>query len=82
MHELSSVNIEGPFIGFICDAISYFWAKHHLVAAHVVVQNVLKGRHESFFVNKIEVNNLISCNLDSNVSFDVIDKSSDFNGVK
>ena len=82
MHVFSSVDIEGLLIGLVGDSISYLRAEHQLVTSHVVVHYVLQGWHESILVYKIKVNNLIRSNLDSNVSFDVIDKPSDLNCVK
>lgn len=82
MHVFSSVDIERPLIGFVGDPVSHFRPKHHLIASHVVIQHVLQGWHESFFVDQIKVNNIIRCNLDSDVSFDVVDKSSHLNCVE
>jgi len=82
MHVLSSVDIERPLIGFVRNSVSHFRPEHHLVASHVVIHHVLQGWHESFFVYQIKVNNIIGCNLDSDVAFDVVDKSSDLDSVK
>jgi len=81
MHVLSSVDIERPLISFVCNSVSHFRPKHHLIASHVVIHHVFQGWHESFFVYQIKVNNFICSDLDSDVSFDVVDKSSDLDCV-
>jgi hypothetical protein len=42
------------------------------------LHTVLKLWQERFFVNEIEVNNVRSCNLDSNIASDEIDLSAQF----
>jgi len=76
-----SVEVKAPFIKLKRNAVPHFTSKHHLIATHVIHHNVLQLWHQSVFINKVEVNIVIGCNLNSNVTFDVINKSSFINCV-
>ena len=69
MNKFSSVDNECFLISFVGDTISYSWAKHHLIAPHEIGHYVLQSRLECLWINQIEVNLVISCYLDSFVSF-------------
>ena len=78
MNESPTINIKALLIGLVGDAVFDFGAKHHLVAAHEIEHDVLKGRFESLGVDKVEVDQVISGDLDSLISFDEVNESSDF----
>jgi len=70
MLESSSVDLKTFHVGLISYTKSNSFSKHGLVAVHVVVHYVLQFGHQSLWVDEIEVNLFVSCNLDSDVSFD------------
>lgn len=76
MFVLSSVDYKGFLIGLVSNTVSNFGAKHHLWAVHVIVHDILKGWLESFLVNKIKIDLVITSNLDSNISFNIINEAS------
>ena len=77
MDVFPSVNVERPLVGLVGDTILDFGAEHHLVAAHEVVHDVFERGLERFWVDEVEVNELVSGDLDPLVSFDKVDESSD-----
>ena len=76
MHKFPTVDIKGSLIWLVGDAVPYSFAKHGLVAAHVIVHNVFKIGHECLLIDEIKVNQLIGGNLNSDVTFNVIDEAS------
>jgi len=76
VHIFSSVDIETFLVLFVGYTVPDFAAEHHLVASHVVVHDVLKLWHQSFHIDKIKEYTLFCSNLNSDVSFDEIYKSS------
>lgn len=78
---LSPVDVEAPLAHLEGNSVPDSASKHHCAAAHVVVHDVLKGWFEGILVDKVEKDFLISCDLDPHVSLDVIDGTSDINGV-
>ena len=56
MHKFPTVDIKGSLIWLVGDAVPYSFAKHGLVAAHVIIHNVLKNWHESFWIDQVKVN--------------------------
>lgn len=76
MVVLSCVNLESGLVGLVSDSEPNSGSKHHLGALHVVIHHVLKSWLEGLFVNKIEVNSVISDDLDSYVSSYKVDLSS------
>lgn len=81
VHVFPLVYIEAFLVGLVSYAISNSPTKHALGTLHVVVHYVLKVWLKSFFVNQIEVDVVLSGNLDSDITSDEEDKTSDFNGV-
>ena len=81
MHGVSLIHIEACLVGLVGDSVPDLSAEHHLTAAHVVVHDVLKVRHQSLWINEVEVNQLLSCQLDSNVSWHEVDEGSLLNSV-
>ena len=81
MHELSLVDVERSLILLVGDRVSFLCTDHHLVAHHVVVHNVFQRGLESLWVDQIEVNQLVSCNLDPNISSDEVDETSNVDRV-
>lgn len=78
MDEFPSVNVERSLVGLVGDTVLDFGAKHHLVAAHEVVHDIFKRWLEGLWVDQVEVNELVSGDLDPLVSFDKVDEASDF----
>jgi hypothetical protein len=76
-----SVKVETPFVELKRYAILNFTSKHHLIATHVVHHHVLQFWHEGLLIDKIKVNMFVSCNLNPDISFDIVDKTSDINSV-
>jgi hypothetical protein len=76
MVEFSSVNLNTRLICFECDTISYSCSKHHLRALHKVVHAIFKLWHKSLFIDKVEVDSLISNHLDPNIASNEINLSS------
>jgi len=81
MLVLSCVDVEVLLSCFVGDAVLNCAAKHHLIALHEVIHRVLKGWLESFWIDQIKIDFIICGNLYSLVSFDKVDKSSNFNCV-
>ena len=75
MHVFAPVDIEAFLILLVRDAIPNLASKHHLIAAHVVVHDVLELWHKGLFVNQVEVNILIGGDLNSYVSFDEVNET-------
>jgi hypothetical protein len=68
MDELSSIDGKGFLICLIRDSISDLGAEHHLIAAHEVSHDVFESWLESLRVNQVEVDLVISGDLDSFVT--------------
>lgn len=49
------IDVEASLPSLVSDAVLESWAKHHLTAAHEIVQTILKLRLECFLINQIEV---------------------------
>lgn len=76
MHELSSVDSKGFLVSLVSNTISDSGTKHHLVAAHEVEHDVLKGWLECLWINQIEIHLIVGGNLNPFVSFDEVDEAS------
>lgn len=72
MVELPGIYLESWLISFIRNTVSYSGAEHHLRALHEIVHNVFKSWFECLFVDEVEVNLVISCNLDPNITADKV----------
>jgi hypothetical protein len=70
VHELSPIHSKSFLICLIGDTVFDFRTEHHLIAAHEVSHHILKSGLECFWVNEIEVDLIVSGNLDSLVAFD------------
>ena len=81
MEVLPSVYIEPDLSCFVRHTISAGGSIHHLTAVHEIVHAVFNDRHQSFFVDSIEVNQSLSCDLNLGVAFDEIDEATFFNFV-
>ena len=77
MHKFSAVDVKTSLIGLIGDSIPDSAPEHHLIAAHIVVHAVFKLWHKSLLVDKIEVNQLICGHLNSDVTFDKVNETTD-----
>ena len=82
MHKLSSVNVKRPLISFVCYTIPNFLSKHHLIASHIIGHYIFKFRHKGILIDDVKVNIFFSSNLNSDITFDVINKSPNMNSVK
>ena len=80
MLVLASPYIKGPLICFESDSILDFTSKHHSGTVHKVIDHIFKFRLKSHRVNQVNIDLCVCCNLDSFVSFDKVDKSSDVQG--
>lgn len=81
MHILSPVDFKAALVGLIGDPIFDPPAKHHLIATHIIVHAVFELRHKRISVHYVEVNQLVSCDLDSYVAFDKVNEASDSNFI-
>jgi hypothetical protein len=79
MPVFSSINVKSSFISLISNTVSYLGAVHHITALHEVEHDVFKSGYKCLLVYQIEINFIISNNLDSYISFDVVNKSSCLN---
>ena len=82
MDELPPENIKRTLISLVCHAVSNLGAEHHLVAAVEIVHHIIKLRLKCLLVDKIEINFIISSNLNSNIAFDVINETPNFKNPK
>lgn len=78
MVKLSGVDLNTRLVGLECNTISNSRSEHHLRALHEIVHAILKLWHKCLFVDEIEINSLISNNLDSNITSNEIDLTSGF----
>ena len=69
MLVFSRVNVETSGVSFVCNTISDSTSKDQTTALHVVVHNVFENWGIFFVIDKIEVDFLVSCDVDSNVTF-------------
>ena len=81
MFKLPPVDIKRLFISLVGDSVLDLGAKHHLRAVHEVVHHVFQLWHQGFPVNDVEVDLSIRRDLDSNVTLDVVDETSEVNLV-
>ena len=72
------VNGEAWLVCLESDTVPDLSTKKHPWALHKVVHDVLEFWHQSFLVDKVEVNLLISRNLEPNITFNEIDCTSCF----
>lgn len=61
-------DIERLLIRFECYTISHSTAKHHLGAVHEIVYNVFQSRFKSLGINEINIDFLISGDLNPFIS--------------
>ena len=73
---LPGVDLESGLVRLEGDSEADSGAEHHLRALHEVVHHVLQGGNERLLVDHVEVDQLVGCHLDSNISADEIDISS------
>lgn len=76
MPILSSIDRKTLLVSLVCDTVSNFGPEHHLIASHEIEHNVFKGWHERLLVDQVKIDLLIRGDLNSDVSFDVVDESS------
>ena len=69
MDVLSSVDVEGLLVCFVCDAVPNPASKHHLAASHKIIHDVFEGWLESYRIYQIKVNSIRGCYLNSLISF-------------
>ena len=78
MVVLSGIDLNTRLVGLECNTISNSRSEHHLRALHKVVHTILQLWHKCLFIDEIEVNSLISNNLDSNITSNEVDLTSCF----
>lgn len=71
MLVFSSVDLETSLVGLESDTVANIPSKHHLSAVHVVVHGIFKFWLQRFFINQVEVDLIISGDLQPLVSLDV-----------
>ena len=81
MFEFSPVYIETFLVRFEGYAVFYSAAKHHLGAVHEVEHGVFQSGFQSGLVNFIKEDFGVSGDLNTSVTFDVVDETSLVNGV-
>ncbi len=72
MLVFSRVNVETSGVSFVCNTISDSTSEDQTTALHVVVHHVFENWGIFFVIDKIEIDFLVSCDVDSNVTFDEI----------
>jgi hypothetical protein len=73
--ESSSVDVEALLVRLISDTIFDFRAKHHLIAPHKIKHDVFKFGLEGLWVDQVEIDEVVGGDLDSFVSFDEVNES-------
>lgn len=76
MSLLARVHFKVLLILLESNAVTYTASKHHLGAVHEVVHHVFQSRTQGQLVDHVEVYFVLCCYLDSDVSFDVVNKAS------
>ena len=85
MRILPSIDGKTPLVGLVSDTVLHFRAEHHLSAVHVVEHDVLKDRLQMLFgvfiilLDQVEVDELVSGDLDPDVSLNIVDEPSSLN---
>ena len=79
MHVLSPVNIKTELIRLVRDSVTNSPTEEELVATHVVIHHIFKGRHEGRLVDFVKVDFIARGNLNSNIAKNITDESPDFN---
>ena len=69
-----SIDVEPLLVDFVGDSVPDLAAEHHCAAPHVVIHYVFESWFISIFINGIEEDLLVGGDLNSHISFDVIDK--------
>ena len=75
-------NVKSYLASFVGDAISDFWAEHEMLTFHEVVHAVFELRDTISCIKEVEIYNVISNNLKSNITLDIVDESSGVDVVK
>ena len=73
---LFPINIEADLPCFVCDAILSLWPKHHLTAVHEIVHAVLQSWQERLRVDNVKVYQIVSGDLNPDISLCVINEAS------
>ena len=76
MVVLTRPDSETGLAGFIGYTVSDCFTEHHYRTLRVIVHSVLELRPKSLRLDLVEVNNIVSANLNSNITSDEIDLSS------
>lgn len=78
MHILPLINIKTFLIGFIANSVAHPASKHHLIAFHEIIHDVLQLGHEGLPIYQVKVDDLGRGDLDPLVAFDEVDEASHF----
>lgn len=73
--EFPPVNVKRSLVGLEGHAVPDFAAKHHLGAVHEVEHDIFESCFECLWVDEVEEDLSVSCNLDPLVAFDVIQEA-------
>jgi hypothetical protein len=72
MLVFSCVDIKTSGVSFVSNTVSDFTSEDQTAALHMVVHDVFKDWSEFFVVYEVEENFLISCDINSDITFDEI----------
>ena len=72
MQIFSLPYIKGSLICLVCDTVPNFISKEHLSTVHEVLDHVLTGCLKCDWVDQIDVDIFVSCDLDSLITFDPV----------
>jgi hypothetical protein len=81
VHILTLIDIKASLILLVGDRVSFHCTDHHLIAHHVIVHNIFQSWLKSLLINEVEVDQLVCCDLDPNVTSNEIDETSNVDRV-
>ena len=73
---LSRPYIKRSLIGLVGDAILNLVSKQHLSASHEILDHIFSGGYERFWIYQVDEDVFISCDLNSLVTFDPVNRVS------
>jgi hypothetical protein len=76
MHISSTINVETFLVCFVGYTVSDFATKHHLITSHEIKHNIFQFWHECFFVDFVEINLIIRSDLNSYITFNIVNEPS------
>jgi len=79
MHRFPLIYVKASLVGLIWNRVSDLLTEHHLVAFHIIFHDIFQIRHKSLFIDQVEINIGVSCNLHTNIAFDKENKTPNIN---